>query len=50
MINIFEKYKDDFLIYIEDEENIKVVYLFGSFADSTYNENSDIDIAIVYDS
>lgn len=48
MSNIFEKYKEDFLQYIRNEENIKIVYLFGSYADGTYNENSDIDIAVIY--
>lgn len=30
--------------------NIKEVYVFGSYANGTNNENSDIDIAIVLDS
>lgn len=48
MENIFEKYKDDFLEFIKKEGNIKIAYLFGSYADDTYNENSDIDIAVIY--
>lgn len=48
MENIFEKHKEEFLEYIKKEGNIKVAYLFGSYADDTYNENSDIDIAIMY--
>lgn len=48
MVNIFEKHKDKFLEYIKREGNIKVAYLFGSYADDTYNENSDIDIAVMY--
>lgn len=48
MENIFEKHKDKFLEYIKKEGNIKVAYLFGSYADDTYNENSDIDIAVMY--
>lgn len=48
MTNIFEKHKEDFLQYIHNEGNIKIAYLFGSYADGTYNENSDIDIAVIY--
>lgn len=48
MENIFEKYQNDFLDYIKKEGNIKIAYLFGSYADNTYNENSDIDIAVIY--
>lgn len=48
MENIFEKYQNDFLEYIRNEKNIRVAYLFGSYADNTYNENSDIDIAVIY--
>lgn len=48
MENIFEKYKKDFLEYIHNEGNIETAYLFGSYADDTYNENSDIDIAVIY--
>ena len=48
MTNIFEKHKEQFLEYIQNEGNIKIAYLFGSYADDTYNENSDIDIAIMY--
>ena len=29
----------------KDAENI---YIFGSFSDNTFNENSDIDIAVLY--
>ena len=48
MENIFEKHKDEFLEYIQKEGNIKVAYLFGSYANGKYNENSDIDIAVMY--
>ena len=48
MVNIFEKHKDKFLEYIKSEGNIKAAYLFGSYANDTYNENSDIDIAVMY--
>ena len=48
MVNIFEKHKDVFLEYIKKEGNIKVAYLFGSYANDTYNENSDVDIAVIY--
>jgi len=29
-------------------KNAEAIYLFGSFADNTFNENSDIDIAVLY--
>lgn len=48
MENIFEKHKEQFLKYIKDEGNIKVAILFGSYSDNTYNEDSDIDIAVMY--
>ena len=48
MVNIFEKYKNDFLEFIKKEGNICIAYLFGSYANETYNENSDIDIAVIY--
>lgn len=50
MVNIFEKYKAKYIDYIKEKNNVKIAYLFGSFADGTYNENSDIDIAIIYKS
>ena len=50
MVNIFEKYKAKYIDYIKEKNNIKIAYLFGSFADGTYNENSDIDIAVIYKS
>lgn len=48
MENIFKKYEKDFLEYIKREGNIEIAYLFGSYADDTYNENSDVDIAVIY--
>jgi len=48
MENIFKKHEKDFLKYIKKESNIEIAYLFGSYADGTYNENSDIDIAVIY--
>ena len=38
MENIFEKHKEQFLEYIQKEGNIKVAYLFGSYANDTYND------------
>ena len=38
---LFEFLKD----FFKEEE---AVYVFGSFANNTYNENSDIDIAILF--
>ena len=29
-------------------KNAEAIYLFGSFANGTFNENSDIDIAVLY--
>lgn len=34
----------------EKEYNILDAYLFGSYAKGTYNEDSDIDLAIIFDS
>jgi len=28
--------------------NAEAIYIFGSFADNSFNENSDIDIAVLY--
>lgn len=48
MRNIFEKNKEKLIEFIEKRENIIAVYLFGSYADNTYNEKSDIDLAVLY--
>jgi len=29
-------------------KNAEAIYIFGSFADNTFDENSDIDIAVLY--
>ena len=29
-------------------KNAEAIYIFGSFADNTFNKNSDIDIAVLY--
>ncbi|MFO7621682.1 MAG: nucleotidyltransferase domain-containing protein [Bacteroidales bacterium] len=34
-------------LLLKDHFNIEAVYLFGSYAKDTYNENSDIDVAVV---
>ncbi|MDA3954975.1 MAG: nucleotidyltransferase domain-containing protein [Bacteroidales bacterium] len=34
---------------LEDYFKMDKVYLFGSYAKDTYNEDSDIDVAIVFD-
>lgn len=49
MENKFERNKDKLIEYIKLKSNVIAVYLFGSFADNTYNENSDIDLAVLYD-
>ena len=35
---------------ISKHYNIQEVYLFGSYAKGTYNENSDIDVAVIINS
>ena len=42
---MIQKIKKELLNYFKDSE---AIYLFGSFANNTFNENSDIDIAILY--
>lgn len=49
MNNVFEKNKNKFIDYIKEKPNVLAVYLFGSFVDGTYNEKSDIDLAVLYD-
>ena len=49
MENKFERNKDKLINFIKEKDNVLAVYLFGSFADNTYNENSDIDLAVLYD-
>ena len=34
---------------LEKNSNVKFAYLFGSYADNSYNERSDIDIALYLD-
>ncbi len=34
-------------LLLKDYFNLEAVYLFGSYARDTYDENSDIDVAIV---
>ena len=46
IINIVKKYIDE----ISKKFEIKSVYLFGSYAKGTNNQDSDIDVAIVLDS
>jgi len=38
---LFEFLKDFF-------KNEEAIYIFGSYADNTYNKNSDIDIAVLF--
>ena len=35
---------------LKDHFNIEAIYLYGSYARDTFNENSDIDVAIVVNS
>lgn len=49
MKNLFKKNEDSFIKFIKSKKNIIAVYLFGSYCDGTYNEKSDIDLAILYD-
>lgn len=46
IMNIVKKYVDE----ISKKFEIKEVYLFGSYAKGTNNDDSDIDIAIVLES
>ena len=46
IINIVKKYINE----ISKKFEIKSVYLFGSYAKGTNNQDSDIDVAIVLDS
>ncbi len=46
IINIVEKYID----IVSKKFNVREVYIFGSYAKGTNNEDSDIDIAIILDS
>lgn len=49
MENVFEKNRGKFLEYIKNKDSIVAIYLFGSYCDGTYNEKSDIDLAVLYD-
>lgn len=49
MKNVFERNKEKLIKYIKEKENIIAIYLFGSFADGSYNEKSDIDLAVLYE-
>ena len=46
IIKIVEQYID----IISEKFNVKEVYIFGSCAKGTNNEDSDIDIAVILDS
>lgn len=46
---VFKKNKEKLIDFISKKEEVLGLYLFGSYADETYNENSDIDLAVVYD-
>lgn len=48
-IDIMKKI-EEYIKAISKEFDIKEVYVFGSYAKGTNNENSDIDIAVVLDS
>jgi predicted nucleotidyltransferase len=43
VINKVKQYK----VLLKDYFNLETVYLFGSYARDTYDENSDIDVVIV---
>ncbi|MBW6502514.1 MAG: nucleotidyltransferase domain-containing protein [Bacteroidales bacterium] len=45
-INKVKQYR----LLLKDHFNIEVIYLFGSYARDNYNDNSDIDVAIVVNS
>ncbi len=46
ILNIVKKYVEE----ISKKFNINAVYLFGSYAKGTENEDSDIDVAVILDS
>lgn len=48
IIELSSPFKEDIdsAISILQKYGVKEVYIFGSLADGTYNENSDIDIAV----
>jgi predicted nucleotidyltransferase len=41
------KIAQDFAMLIKDKINPSKVFLYGSYANDTFHENSDIDIAII---
>lgn len=43
VIDKVKRYK----LLLKDYFNLEAVYIFGSYARDTYNENSDIDVAVV---
>lgn len=45
-INKVKQYR----LLLKDHFNIEAIYLYGSYARDTFNENSDIDVAIVVNS
>lgn len=44
-IEIAKRYKK----LVAEKLPVKVLYIYGSYSKGTYNENSDIDIAVVVD-
>ncbi|AAM25136.1 MAG: putative nucleotidyltransferase [Caldanaerobacter subterraneus] len=46
---MIQKLVKEYIDLVKKEINVKNAYLFGSYARGKYDENSDIDIAIVSD-
>jgi uncharacterized protein len=43
------KYANAYALLVEKEMNPRMIMLYGSFAKGNWNENSDIDIAVIVD-
>lgn len=46
---IIEEIARDFGRLVQEELDVKNIYLYGSYAKGTYSQDSDIDIAVVGD-
>ncbi len=47
-MNIVEKQIPEIVEFLKKDKNISAIYLFGSYATGKYNSNSDLDIAVIY--
>ncbi len=44
----FKQIKPQIIRLVQEDENIEVLWLYGSYANGTEHENSDIDLAVVF--